>query len=217
MNDYILELDWSTDFSVHLDFFKKWSIEQQGWHDHYNDYGSWVIIRPLVLEGLEHFKNLNSKFKENGFIIHDGVFRSIPPKRVIAVHTDSVMSPEGTNDLCTLSLNIPLENQQSATTRWYDFSNCNYFKNHETREGVKDSDSIFSNVIANRMFALLLSCQVFSFKMSKPVAINTGIPHNVDTGLANHQRSIVSLHLKDLNTNKILSWDDRHRLLNITF
>lgn len=119
--------------------------------------------------------------------------------------------------MLTLSLNIPLENQQAATTRWYDFSNNPMFKDEETREGVKTTESLFSKLLERRLLGPVLWCSTFSFKMNGPVMINTGIPHNVDMRLAKNPRSILSVHLRDLETNEVLGWEDRYRVLKITF
>jgi hypothetical protein len=126
------------------------------------------------------------------------------------------MSVDGTNVPLSLSLNIPVENQSAAITRWYDLTTNYVFANEETREGLVSNTSILK-IEEKNLINSVLACSKFSFKMNKPVLINTGIPHNVDMQGATVNRTILSLHLRDIETNNILGWEDRHRVLEITF
>jgi hypothetical protein len=127
------------------------------------------------------------------------------------------MGVGGFNELLSLSLNIPIENQSSAITRWYDLSTNYVFADEETREGLASHTSILKKIEEKNLINSVLACSKFSFKMDKPVLINTGVPHNVDMRESRVKRTILSLHLRDLTTNKILGWEDRYRVLEITF
>lgn len=214
--EYAIELEWTTEFKV-LNFFKEWANRTPAWSDHKKPVGTWAVVHPDTFKKIECLTDLNEKFKNHGFIIHDGVLRTVNPRQFTGIHTDSVMASDGTNVPLSLSLNIPIENQSEATTYWYDLSKNSVFANEETREGLISTDSIFRKVVEHQLIDSALECVKFSLRMSKPVLINTGIPHNVDMRYSRVKRTILSLHLRDLTTNKMLGWEDRHRVLEIRF
>lgn len=214
MSVYFKELLWQYNFSLVVDTVVELSQAQI----HHGNHASIYCKIPVdKLIAYHPFSKIQAAAMQHGFSIINAIYRKQfgQDKQFGIIHTDCYkLSSVDEPVTVPFSLNIPLKDTDSATTRWYDFSNNPALKNEETRFPLLDHKK-FSAQPPNSINDFLKYC-VAAYTMTGPVIINTAIPHNVDALALSTSREILSLWFIDTTTNTMATWEQSKFLETIT-
>lgn len=207
-------IKWNLDFKNLSTFFKQWAENNQQWKQNTTPNGTWAMIPPDYLFSFDEFKALEQTLNLANLSIKDAVLRKSMPNKFLGIHIDDITDIDRNRIVLSLSFNIPLENESGAITRWYDFTNSNEFSNENFVYSYQNTSSPLRQISKDNITNLLGYC-IDHTVMTSPLLIRTDIPHNVDTRFFNNDRYIISLRILDRNTNQILDWENRQKILDI--
>lgn len=209
---YYEPIDFGLNFKNTIFKFKQWAENNGHWHQNETSAGSWILVPQDFLLSILEFQKFFDRLKLANLAVKNSILRKTNPNKFSGIHIDDIESPAQGRVPCSLSLNLALENETSAITRWYDFSSHPTFSNHVFEYNKQDPNSPFKKIYDNNINEFLKYC-VGSTVMSNNIMINTSVPHNVDTRNSTVPRYILSMRFLDLETNEILSWQQRHKIL----
>lgn len=207
-------LNWNLNFKHLAQRFKDWAETEPNWKTNLRPNGTWAMIPTNILYSFAEFNILDRELAKQGLRINDAVLRLSMPGTFLGIHIDDCENVQRQRVPLELSLNLPLENEGYAVTRWYNFSNHPTLVDDMFVYGKQPVDSPLRAITQNTLQEYLSYC-VESTIMSSPMIIRTSVPHNVDTRFFNKERYIISLRIKDIDTNEFVSWDNKDRLLSI--
>lgn len=212
---YFKELSWKFDFSLSINQVTE-LIRDNLTHSNHSSMYCKIPVEQLITQ--YPFSKIQAVAEQNELSIISSIYRKQlgQSKQFSIIHTDSYkLLPVDDPVVVPFSLNIPLKDTSTATTRWYDFSNNLELKDEDTRFPILDHKKFTASTL-DQIDEFLKYC-VAAYTMTGPVIINTAVPHNVDAPALSTSREILSIWFLDVTTQKLATWEQSKFLETIIF
>jgi hypothetical protein len=198
-----IKVNWSCDLS-------SYTLELIARHEPNGDPRDNPISVEKLTSIVPQLNALNKEMNIKGWTMYRPKTMSLLPKSWGGIHIDSHAGTE----VIDLGFNIPIQNGDSMITRWYDLDglqipdnlNWTYYELTTITDKAKWARANADMLVRDRCIDTMLLDGCYLFRSDDP--------HNVDGRHSRVSRSMLSIRWINLETNKLMQWEDREVLID---